>query len=120
MVPNSDRELAENSILCSPGINICQKVSINTHSHPEGLNGFNNQLEDTSTVGETMECDGQESTSVAMEVTEQLEPELLLEVQNNSCEEGICSTDAPTSTPDPQIGCTGDRHEQPYGSSGAD
>uniref|UniRef100_A0A0A9DZT5 N-acetyltransferase domain-containing protein n=1 Tax=Arundo donax TaxID=35708 RepID=A0A0A9DZT5_ARUDO len=116
MVPNSDRELAENSILYSPGTNICQKVSINTHSHP-GLKGFDNQLEDTRVIGEAMECDG---SSVVMEVTEQLEPELLLEVRNNSCEEGICPADAPTSTPDRQVGFTGDRHEQPYGSAGAD
>lgn len=42
-VPNSDRELAENSCLCSLGTSICQKV-INTHSRPEGLNGLSPTL----------------------------------------------------------------------------
>ncbi|KAL6649737.1 hypothetical protein ACP70R_013961 [Stipagrostis hirtigluma subsp. patula] len=120
MISNSDRGLAENPILCSPATNICQKVSFNVQSDPEGFDGFDYQLEDTSVIGETLESDNRERSSVSMEDTEQLEPELPLEIQNNTSDRGICSIDAPTSTPEPQIGFTGDKHEQPYGSAGAD
>ncbi|TVU47435.1 hypothetical protein EJB05_07038, partial [Eragrostis curvula] len=41
---NSDKDLLENSMRCSPETNICQKVSISMHSRPEGLNGFSPTL----------------------------------------------------------------------------
>jgi hypothetical protein len=52
--------------------------------------GFETQLEDTSMTGETIDSDGQGSTSVmsvTMEYTEQLESRLL-EIQKNGGEEG--------------------------------
>ncbi|RCV45278.1 hypothetical protein SETIT_9G441200v2 [Setaria italica] len=102
-MPTSDRELAENSSLYSPGSSLCQKV-INTCSYPEGLNGFDYQVEDSGIIGETMESDCQEGTSIVIEGMEQLEPELVHEIQNNSGEEGICSIDGLNSMPDPQVG----------------
>ncbi|CAL4938913.1 unnamed protein product [Urochloa decumbens] len=101
-MPTSDIELAENPRLCSPRSSLCQKVT-NTCSHPEGLNGFDYQVEDSSIIGETMGSDCQEGTSLAIEDLEQLEPKLVHEIQNNSSEEGICSIDALNSMSDPQV-----------------
>ncbi|CAL4930496.1 unnamed protein product [Urochloa decumbens] len=101
-MPTSDIELAENPSLCSPRSSLCQKVT-NTCSHPEGLNGFDYQVEDSSIIGETMGSDCQEGTSLAIEDLEQLEPKLVHEIQNNSSEEDICSIDALNSTSDPQV-----------------
>lgn len=42
-MPTSDRELAENSSLYSPGSSLCRKVS-NTCSYPEGLKGLSPTL----------------------------------------------------------------------------
>ncbi|KAJ1297607.1 hypothetical protein BS78_01G389600 [Paspalum vaginatum] len=105
-ISSSDRDLVENSTLCSPGTNLCQKV-INMHSNPEGLNGFDYQVEGRSSIiGETMENDCRESASVKIQDTKQLDPELALEIQNDRVEEGICSIDAPSSTQNPQVGLT--------------
>ncbi|KAL6901892.1 hypothetical protein ACP4OV_004768 [Aristida adscensionis] len=120
MISTADRELAENSMLYSPGTNICQKDSTNAQSHPAESDGFVHQLEDASIIGETLENDGPERNSVSMEDMEVLEPELVLEIQSNSGEEAICSIDVPTSKPDPQVSFTGDKYEQPYDSADAD
>lgn len=66
--------------------------------------GFDYQVEDSGIIGETMESDCQEGTSIVIEGMEQLEPELVHEIQNNSGEEGICSIDGLNSMPDPQVG----------------
>ncbi|PAN50166.1 hypothetical protein PAHAL_9G502900 [Panicum hallii] len=100
---NSDRELAENSSPCSLGTSSCQKV-INTLGRPEGLNGFDYQVQESNIIGETMESDCQEGTSIAIEEMEQLETELVPEIQNNSGEEGICFIDGLKSMPEPQVG----------------
>ncbi|CAN6295465.1 unnamed protein product [Urochloa humidicola] len=101
-MPNSDKELAENSGLCSPRSSLCQKAT-NTSSHSEGLNGFEYQVEDSSIIGETMEGECQEGTSIVIDDLEKLQPEAVHEIQNNSSEECICSIDALNNTPDPQV-----------------
>uniref|UniRef100_A0ACD5YQ14 Uncharacterized protein n=1 Tax=Avena sativa TaxID=4498 RepID=A0ACD5YQ14_AVESA len=110
-------ELTENSIFSSWGTTIYQKVSSSAFSHPEG---FEYQLECSNIVHEILGSDSQESTSVVMEDTDRLEPELLLEIRSNSGEEDICDIDVPTSTPNLEVGFTVEAHGQPYGSLGAD
>jgi hypothetical protein len=68
--------------------------------------GFDYQVEASNIIGETMESDCQEGASIVIEDMEQLEPEPVHEIQNNCCEEGICSNDALNSMPDPQVGLT--------------
>lgn len=110
-------ELTENSIFSSWGTTIYQKVSSNAFSHPEELNGSEYQLECTSIVHEILDSDSQESTSVMMEDTDRLEPELLLEIRSNSGEEDSCAIDVPTSTPNQEVSFTVDTHGQQYGRS---
>uniref|UniRef100_A0ACD5YMQ1 Uncharacterized protein n=4 Tax=Avena sativa TaxID=4498 RepID=A0ACD5YMQ1_AVESA len=107
-------ELTENSIFSSWGTTIYQKVSSSAFSHPEG---FEYQLECSNIVHEILGSDSQESTSVVMEDTDRLEPELLLEIRSNSGEEDICDIDVPTSTPNLEVGFTVEAHGQPYGRS---
>ena len=66
-------------------------------------------------IHEILESDSQESTSVVMEDTHRLEPELLLEIRSNSGEEDSCAIDVPTSTPNQEVSFTVDTHGQPYG-----
>jgi hypothetical protein len=61
-------------------------------------------VQESNIIGETMESDCQEGTSIAIEEMEQLETELVPEIQNNSGEEGICFIDGLKSMPEPQVG----------------
>ncbi|WVZ56579.1 hypothetical protein U9M48_007085 [Paspalum notatum var. saurae] len=115
LMSNSERiGLAVNNVLCFDQTTICDKAVDTAYAHLEVLNGtttsssergFGYQVEGRSSIiSETMENDCQESASVKIQDTKHLDPELALEIQNNSIEEGICSIDAPSSTQDPQVG----------------
>ena len=79
------------------------------------ITGSEYHLECTSIVHEILESDSQESTSVVIEDTDRMEPELLLEIRSNSGEEDSCAIDVPTSTPNEEVGFTVDTHGQAYG-----
>ncbi|XP_021307461.1 uncharacterized protein LOC8081435 isoform X4 [Sorghum bicolor] len=110
IMSNSDRlELAGNSILSFQGTTMCQKIlnvahnisqekSVPSMSNSEGMGLAENMVVQKVFVPLTVEPDHQIDLIV--------EPELVMEIENNSSEEGISSIDPLTSMPDPQVGLT--------------